>query len=169
MPGKIITSTTPSINILYISCSKACRKVIDRYVILCKLFFFVRIHMHYGTRFGRTAQGYGYFVVIVAGVHDVGGISRVWRRRWRSLHDRDQRSKIKSVSRERSKSRGTFYFTFIAIDFVLLVVTCLQNIVLLFYNQCIHVRPLQASVMIPLSAAQISIAFSLPMCCSPRT
>ena len=44
-----------------------------------KLVYFVRIHMHNGTRFGRTAQGYG-FVGILAGVHDVGGISRVWRR-----------------------------------------------------------------------------------------
>ena len=45
-----------------------------------KLVIIGRIHMHNGTRFGRTAQGYG-FGGILAGVHDVGGTSKVWRRR----------------------------------------------------------------------------------------
>ena len=80
---------------------------------------------------------------------------------------KDQRS---SRYRERDQKAVVHFISLlIAIDFVLLVVTCLQNIVLLFHKQCILFRPLQASGKILLSAAQISIAFSLLMYCSPRT
>ena len=62
-----------------------------------------------------------------------------------------QRSKIKDqVGIEREiKKLWYILFHFIAIDFVLLLETCLQNIVLLFHKQSIYLGPLQASVLFP--------------------
>jgi hypothetical protein len=51
--------------------------------------------------------------------------------------ERDQKAVVHSISH------------LFAIDFVLLVETYLQNIVLLFYKQSIYVGPLQASVLFP--------------------
>ena len=120
--------------------------------------------MHNGTRFGRTAQGYGFFDVIS---------SWCTRCRWYLSFGGDDdaiyTTEIKRSSRERDQKAVVHILHFIAIDFVLMLVTCLQNIVLLFHKQCILFRPLQASGKILLSAAQISIAFSLLMYCSPRT
>ena len=80
------------------------------------ILFGQNLHAH-GTRFGRTAQGYG-FDDVLACVHDVGGTSSV---AGTMTHDRDQRSKIKSVSID--QKAVVHYISLIAIDFVLLVVT----------------------------------------------
>ena len=81
------------------------------------ILFGQNLHAH-GTRFGRTAQGYGFGDDVLACVHDVGGTSSV---AGTMTHDRDQRSKIKSVSID--QKAVVHYISLIAIDFVLLVVT----------------------------------------------
>ena len=62
-----------------------------------------------------------------------------------------QRSKIKDqVGIEREiKKLWYILFHLFAIDFVLLVETCLQNIVWLSHKQSIYLGPLQASVLFP--------------------
>ena len=65
------------------------------------------LHLHaHGTRFGRTAQGYGFGDDVLACVHDVGGTSSVAET---MTHDRDQRSKIKSVSRDQKAEYILFH------------------------------------------------------------
>ena len=69
------------------------------------ILFGQNLHAH-GTRFGRTAQGYGFGDDVLACVHDVGGTSSV---AGTMTHDRDQEIKDQRSSQIDQKAEYNLF------------------------------------------------------------